>query len=63
MKNLKNAQEFYNQAVSIPIFFQLKKNSQLKIIKEIKKLLKVDLKKKGRNEIYLDKYIKKYKLS
>ena len=36
MKNLKNAQEFYNQAVSIPIFFQLKKNSQLKIIKEIK---------------------------
>ncbi len=40
MKNLKNAQEFYNQAVSIPIFFQLKKNSQLKIIKEIKKIIK-----------------------
>lgn len=40
MKNLKNAMQFYNQAISIPIFFQLKKESQLKIIKEINKLIK-----------------------
>ena len=41
MKNLKNAKQFYDQAISIPIFFQLKIKAQIYIIKEIKKFIKI----------------------
>ena len=35
------SENFYNQEVSLPIFYDLKKNQQEKVIKNIKKLLKI----------------------
>ena len=38
-RNLKNALNYYNQAVSIPIFYNLTKSNQKKVINNIKKIL------------------------
>ena len=35
------SENFYNQEVSLPIFYDLKKVQQEKVIKNIKKLLKI----------------------
>lgn len=35
-KNMQNAENFYNEEISLPIYYSLKKNTQLKIIKSIK---------------------------
>ena len=40
MTNLNNAKIYYEQAISIPIFYQLKKKSQIYIIDQIKKFIK-----------------------
>ena len=39
-KKLKNAEIYYNNAVSIPIFYGLKKNQLLKVFTLIKNFLK-----------------------
>ncbi len=39
MKRLKNSDNYYQQALSIPIFFKLNPSAQLKVIKSIKKIL------------------------
>lgn len=39
MENLNNAKLYYEQAISIPIFYQLKKKTQTYIINQIKKFL------------------------
>ena len=40
MKNLSNAKEYYETAVSIPIFYNLKEKIQKKIIFYIKGIIK-----------------------
>tara|TARA_Y100000768_G_scaffold113266_1_gene83458 strand:+ start:15353 stop:16537 length:1185 start_codon:yes stop_codon:yes gene_type:complete len=40
--NLKNSINYYNQALSIPIFYNLKNSEQKKIISTIKKVLKIN---------------------
>ena len=39
MKRLKNSDNYYQQALSIPIFFKLNPSAQLKVIKSVKKIL------------------------
>lgn len=41
---LKNAINYYNQAISIPIFYQLTENKQIKIIQTIKNILNKNIK-------------------
>ena len=40
MRNLKNSNDYYSQALSIPIFYKLDKLKQLRVIDCIKKLLR-----------------------
>lgn len=39
-KSMKNSEKFYDQEVSLPIYFELTKNKQLRVINLIKKFLK-----------------------
>ena len=39
MKGLKNAQKYYNRAISIPIYYSLKSSEQLKVVKIIKNII------------------------
>jgi UDP-4-amino-4,6-dideoxy-N-acetyl-beta-L-altrosamine transaminase len=41
IKNFPNAQKYYQEALSIPVFHNLKNSSQIKIIKIIKKFLSI----------------------
>ena len=40
MKNLENAKLYYEQAISIPIFYKLKNKTQAYIINQVKKFIK-----------------------
>ena len=40
MKNLKNTKKFYDEIISIPIFYNLKNIEQQYIIKQISKIFK-----------------------
>ena len=40
-KNFLVAENFYEQEVSLPIYYSLKKSEQLKVIISIKKILKI----------------------
>ena len=37
--DFKNAENFYEQEVSLPMYYSLKKNDQIKVINKIKKAL------------------------
>ena len=40
-KNFQNSEKFYEQAISLPLFFDLKTKQQLKVIKTIKNILNI----------------------